>query len=312
MHWQQHWQQLGPIVTVLKYVYGFIAFSTVVCYVHPRLRRPEARSIRQAVTSWWPSALLSGAAVMGGFWATLLLFVVLSGWTLHELLRMLPREHQDRTLTALAFAALPLHYGALLLGGDRLFFGVLLLYSFGVLPLVYAALRGPSALWSAVPRLQLGLMLTVLSLSHVPRLYLLPVRAPVGPAGVIALLLLCVMMGDATQYFFGKLLGRHPLAPVISPKKTWEGLLGGVLSSAATAAAAAPSLLGLSRPLGALIGASLCGLGLLGDLLVSALKRGAQIKDTGAVLPGQGGVLDRCDSLLLTAPLAYYLTALFL
>lgn len=302
-----------PILWVLLYVYGFVAFCTVVCYVHPRLRRPEARSVRQAVTSWWPSALLVGLAVCGGLPAAWLLFAALSAAMLREFVRMLPAAEQHRGLTKLAYAAVPIHYGALLLGADRLFFGTILLYTFAALPLLAAACWGPGVVWGAVSRLQLGLVLTVLAPSHAVRVFTLPAQdRPAGGAGFAALLLLCVMLGDAFQYFFGKLFGRHPLAPVLSPKKTWEGLVGGTLIVVGVAAVAAPGLTGLSRWAGAAVGAVLCPCGLLGDLLISALKRGAGVKDTGSVLPGQGGVLDRCDSLLLSAPLYYYaMAALF-
>lgn len=300
-----------PVVRVLLWVYAFLAFSSAVCYLHPRLRRPEARSVRLAVTSWWPSTLLVGLAVCFGLPVAWLLFAALSVAMLREFLRMLPPGEQDPGLAQLAYAAIPLHYGALLLGGDRLFFGPILLYAFAALPLLAAAWRGPAAVWG-VSRLQLGLMLTVLAPSHVVRLFTLPARPPAGGAGLASLLLLCIMMGDAFQYFFGKLLGRHALAPVLSPRKTWEGLLGGTLIVVALAAVAAPGLVGVSRWTGAAVGAALAPCGLLGDLLVSALKRGAGVKDSGKVLPGQGGVLDRCDSLMLAAPLYYYAAAALL
>lgn len=302
----------APILRVLLWVYGFIAFCSVICYVHPRLRRPQARAVRLAVTSWWPSALLVGLAVCGGLPAAWLLFAALSAAMLRELLRMVPPAERHPGLAMLAYAAVPLHYGAVLLGGDRLFFGAFLMYGFAVLPLVAAAGWGPDLVWSAVPRVQLGLVLTVLLPSHVVRVFTLPTHAPAGGAGLAALLLLCIMLGDAFQYFFGKLFGRHALAPVLSPKKTWEGLIGGTLIVVAVAAVAAPGLTGLSGAAGAAVGAVLGPCGLLGDLLISVLKRGAGVKDTGAVLPGQGGVLDRCDSLLLAAPLYYYAAAALL
>lgn len=135
--------------------------------------------------------------------------------------------------------------------------------------------------------------------------------ALLGGAAVIlgataAVLLLSVMANDASQYLCGKLFGRTALAPVISPRKTWEGFAGGVAVTSAVTAAAAPAITGLGRAEAALVGALLASLGLLGDLLVSALKRDVGVKDTGAVLPGQGGVLDRMDSLLLAAPAFFF------
>lgn len=116
-------------------------------------------------------------------------------------------------------------------------------------------------------------------------------------------------LSDSGALFVGKALGRHKLAPHVSPAKTWEGSLGGLL-----VAVLGGLLFGkmLHIPLGeAAALAALCGLvGQIGDLCESALKRDLQVKDTGAVIPGHGGILDRIDSLLFSAPIAYY-TILF-
>lgn len=122
----------------------------------------------------------------------------------------------------------------------------------------------------------------------------------------LVFLLAVVMIGDAGAYFVGRAFGRTPLAPVLSPKKTVEGLLGGILFSVGTAI-----LLGLlALPELALVaaaglGLSMAILGVVGDLFESLLKRSAGIKDTSSLLPGHGGVLDRIDSLLFAAPFLF-------
>ena len=121
----------------------------------------------------------------------------------------------------------------------------------------------------------------------------------------------CTWLSDTGALFVGKAFGRHKLAPNVSPGKTWEGSLGGLATSAL-----AGVLLGhwLQLPLiHALLLGFLCGLfGQIGDLCESALKRDLGVKDFGAVLPGHGGILDRIDSLLFSAPLAYYYVLFFL
>ena len=121
----------------------------------------------------------------------------------------------------------------------------------------------------------------------------------------------CTFMSDTGALFVGKALGRHKLAPAISPGKTWEGSLGGVLTSLVTGAALG---LWLHLPLVHALGlAALCAVfGQIGDLCESALKRDLGVKDFGTVLPGHGGILDRIDSLLFSAPLAYYYVLFFL
>jgi phosphatidate cytidylyltransferase len=111
-----------------------------------------------------------------------------------------------------------------------------------------------------------------------------------------------VWIADIAAYFAGRAFGRHKLAPAISPGKTWSGLCGGVLG-AALAGAVAAWLLGSGRLVqGAGLGAFLAAVAQLGDLLESAFKRLAGVKDSGSLIPGHGGVLDRVDGLLLAAP----------
>lgn len=291
------------VIRLLLYVYGFIATCSAIGFLHPKLRRPEARSVRQAINSWWPPALIGGAAVTLGRYYAVAIFLVVSAWALREFLRLLPESDRPRDTVVLSFAAVPLHYGAMAFDRDV----VLAFWIFAVIPLVRALRHGPAGLLTGVGRIAFGLLLTAFALGHVARLFLLPAHlGPSGPEGLAMLLLLSIMINDASQYVVGKLAGRHPMAPVISPKKTWEGLAGGVLVTALVAAAATPLVAPFSRIVGALVGASLALLGVLGDLLVSAIKRDAGVKDTGAVLPGQGGVLDRMDSLILSAPLYFY------
>jgi phosphatidate cytidylyltransferase len=113
---------------------------------------------------------------------------------------------------------------------------------------------------------------------------------------------------DAAAYFAGKWGGRTPMTPGLSPKKTWEGAAGGLLGAIVIGALAVP-LFGLPIPIvaGALLGAVAGILGPLGDLSESLIKRQVGLKDTGSLIPGHGGILDRVDSLLFTAPAIYYL-----
>lgn len=130
-------------------------------------------------------------------------------------------------------------------------------------------------------------------------------------AGWLFFLMVVVPAGDVAQYIAGKLAGRHLLAPVLSPHKTWEGLLGGVTVAVLLAAGLAP-LAGLSPAAGAGWGAALALAGTGGGLLMSAVKRRFDVKDFGAWLPGHGGLLDRFDSLVAAAGLAYAGLVVFL
>jgi phosphatidate cytidylyltransferase len=117
--------------------------------------------------------------------------------------------------------------------------------------------------------------------------------------------LLVVVMNDTGGYVAGVLFGRHPMAPRISPKKSWEGFAGSVVFG--TAAAVAMTVLGLRAPfwVGLILGVTLVAVATCGDLIESMVKRDLGIKDMSSFLPGHGGVMDRLDSLLIAAPVAW-------
>lgn len=128
-----------------------------------------------------------------------------------------------------------------------------------------------------------------------------------GGRAVTLLLIGAVVVSDSAQYYTGRLLGRRPLAPAISPKKTIEGAIGGVVLATLFLALAGPRVLPAAGtiPL-ALLGVAIAALGICGDLFESRLKRIAGVKDSAALIPGHGGVLDRIDALLFATP-AFYL-----
>ena len=120
------------------------------------------------------------------------------------------------------------------------------------------------------------------------------------------LLLLTVMVSDTAQYYSGRAFGRRLLAPAISPKKTIEGAVGGVVFGTALLTIAGGWWLPtIPAALRALVGAAIVVLGIVGDLFESMLKRSAGVKDSSALIPGHGGVLDRIDALLFAAPIYY-------
>lgn len=140
------------------------------------------------------------------------------------------------------------------------------------------------------------------------------ISAPNLPDGrwLVAYLLLVTKGGDIGAYAVGSIFGRHTLIPRVSPSKTWEGALGGLFFSLLGAAALIPVFPGV--PVGTLLSLAvlLAILGQLGDLSESLIKRDCQVKDSGALLPGMGGMLDVLDSLLFTAPICYFYVQKFL
>ncbi len=141
--------------------------------------------------------------------------------------------------------------------------------------------------------------------------FLIKVRYLENGAGLLACVLLITKLGDIGAYLVGSRFGKTPLMPRISPKKSVEGAIGGLFFSVLGALVSAP-FLNLDYTHVILIGISLGILGQLGDLSESLMKRDCQIKDTGKIFPGLGGVLDTIDSLLFTAPVFYFYMSIFL
>ena len=146
-----------------------------------------------------------------------------------------------------------------------------------------------------------GLVLVAFPLSYAIRLH---GSGTQGPA-LLLFAMVIIWVGDTAAYFVGRSIGKHALAPHLSPKKTWEGTVASFLGSLIVALAFARFV---TVPVGHLLGMAAVGnvAGQVGDLLESAYKRSAGIKDSGSILPGHGGVLDRIDALILAIPVVWY------
>ena len=181
-----------------------------------------------------------------------------------------------------------------------------------VAALAFAMARRSSAaeIWDSATATFIPVAFVSVGLAH-----LIGLRALGGTEGADALFLavLCVMAADTFAYYVGRAVGRHRIAPTISPKKTWEGAAAGLVGSVLAAWIARSWFFEeLSGGHATAIGVLLFAAGFLGDLAESVLKRAAGAKDSSGILPGHGGLLDRADSLILAAPALYYYYRFFL
>ena len=151
-------------------------------------------------------------------------------------------------------------------------------------------------------------------LVYVPLLVAFAVQLTVAPQGVgrVLTFLICVIASDVGGYAAGVVAGRHPMAPKISPKKSWEGFGGSLLAGMTAGAVCVVAFFGLPWFAGLLVGALLVATATLGDLVESLVKRDLGIKDMGNLLPGHGGLMDRLDSLLPTAFVAWAVLGILL
>lgn len=272
----------------------------------------------QRVNAWWVMVGAIGLAFAFGTPGVVLLFAGISACALREFTHVLDTRDADRPAIAVAFfLVLPLQYAAVWAGWFGVYAVLVPLLAFIALP-VAGVLgagvggRGTQRYLERTSRLQWGLVTCVVCISHVPALATLPMPGQVGQPGqashpllLIAFLVIVVQGSDVLQYIWGKLLGRRKVAPVLSPSKTWEGLVGGVAS--ATAVGAALHWITPFTPLqAAALALLLCLLGFLGGLVMSAIKRDRGVKDWGQLIQGHGGMLDRLDSLVFAAPVFFH------
>ena len=261
----------------------------------------------QRVNAWWVMVGAIGVAFTFGQAGVVLLFAGISACALREFTKVLDTGDTDRFAIAVAFLLVPLQYAAVWAGWFGVYAVLVPLLAFIALPVAGLLGGGGTQRYlERTSRLQWGLVTCVVCISHVPALATLSMPDPAGhPLLLIAFLVIVVQGSDVLQYIWGKLLGRRKVAPVLSPSKTWEGLVGGVAS--ATAVGAALHWITPFTPLQAAgMAFALCAQGFLGGLVMSAIKRDRGVKDWGQLIQGHGGMLDRLDSLIFAAPVYFH------
>ena len=265
-------------------------------------------NLNRRIHSWWRIVLLLGATALAGAMALTLVFALFSFLALREFLTASSVESADRPAVFASFLiALPLQYAFAGLGWDRPFESFLPLGALLGLPVLVAITANPRNYLARTAELYFGLMICVYGVSHIPALLTLKIPSYQGRQMLLVVFLITVAQGsDVLQYLWGKLLGRHPLAPSISPSKTVEGLAGG-LASATVLGACLWWLTPFSIPQAAAFAFVIALTGFLGGLVLSAVKRDRGLKDWSQLVSGHGGVLDRLDSVCFSAPLFFHL-----
>jgi phosphatidate cytidylyltransferase len=240
-------------------------------------------------------------------------FALLSFLALKEYLSLIPTRRADRRVLFWVYLAVPLQYWWVGQAWYHMFLVFVPVWCFLFVPARMVLWGETKDFLRAVGTLHWGLMTMVFALSHLAYLLVLPDSRP-GTAHGAALLLFVVLLtelNDVLQYVWGRTLGRRKVIETVSPKKTVAGLLGGALSTTVVAYFVAPILTPLTPNHAIAVGLMIGFGGFLGDVTISALKRDLGIKDTGSIIPGHGGILDRIDSLLFTAPLFFHFLKYF-
>lgn len=312
------WLVLGVILLALCIgtVIRFIAFARA------KELDDKLRQRLRSLTTWWGLVGLLLAVVLLGLPAAVMLFVFASLQGMQEFRRLMQSRVSTERLWWWAFLAIPVHYGIAYLGVSWLFFTFIPVWVFVAILMSQVMVGKTSEFLESSGNVFLGLMLIVFLLSHAALIMSLP-EDTLFPAGVVGLFVYMIVLtesNDIAQAIWGRRFGRRKIVPRVSPNKTWEGLLLGASTTIVLAVALAPLLTpfsgfpakvnssGYTIPyLPAVVaGALIAGGGFFGDITISAIKREVGVKDSGDLLPGQGGMLDRVDSLTFTAPLFFY------
>jgi len=273
---------------------------------------PALLNLSQRVNAWWVMIAIFGFSLVVGRSGVFIFYALLSFLALREFITLTPTARGDhRTLAWIFFAILPLHYLFAWAPWYGMFLIFIPVYAFVLIP-VRSALSGETeGFLERTAKLQWGVLTCVYFLSYLPMLLYLPIEGYEGQnAKLLFFVVLVTQLSDVLQYTFGKLFGRTPVAPTVSPGKTREGLvMGGAV------AVLVGTTLWWATPFSPLVAAVmslfLVAAGFLGGLVMSAVKRSLGAKDWGHGIPGHGGVLDRMDSLVFAVPVFFHLTGYY-
>ena len=299
------------LILVLAGIVTLLAAATLVVALIMRSRPDlDFTELESRIRTWWAIVFIFSIATLVNRVAAIFFLAFVSFLALKEYLSMIPTRHSDRQAMFWAYLSIPVQYYWIYKGWYGMFIIFIPVFIFLLLPLRMVLVGEIRGFLRSAGTLHWGLMITVFGLSHSAYLLALPAdpAVPAGGAGLLLYLVFLTQFNDIAQYVFGKLLGRHKVTPQVSPNKTYEGLLGGVITTVSLAFLLAPVLTPLTQAHAIMAGLIISFGGFIGDLNISAIKRDLGIKDSGALLPGHGGVLDRVDSLSYTAPLFFHFT----
>ncbi len=270
--------------------------------------------LAQRIQSWWFMALVFAAAIAINQNISIIFFALISFLALKEYFTLVPAQRAHRQVLFWAYLSIPVQFLIVYIDWYGMFLIFIPVYMFLLIPVILILIGESKGFLRSVGSVHWGMMLMVFGLSHLAYLLVLPEGdlANAGGGGLVLYVVVLTQSNDVGQYIFGKLFGRHKIIPKVSPNKTWEGLIGGVVVTIGLAFLLAPLLTPLDTAWFILASGVILGLGgFVGDINISALKRDLGVKDTGSSIPGHGGIMDRIDSLTYTAPIFFHFTRYF-
>jgi phosphatidate cytidylyltransferase len=269
-------------------------------------------NLNARIKAWWVMVSAITIAFLFGKTGVVVLFAFISFAALREFVTLTHTRRGDHwILLGMFVIIIPAQYWLLWTEWYGLFAIFIPVYCFLAMPTLTALSGDSSRFLERIAEQQWAIMLSVYCISHVPALLILPIQGDENKGlWLIAFLIATVQGSDVLQYIWGKLAGQHKVAPKISPSKTWEGLIGGVMS-ASLIGALLYKLTPFSPFQAGVMAALACMMGFFGGLVASAIKRDRGVKDWGHMIEGHGGMLDRADSLIFAAPVFFHMVRFF-
>ncbi len=305
-----NWNTLpGSVQIAFMAIGALLSLASVISMVLVRAKpKHDYSELRLRIKTWWLIAGVFAVAVLFNRTVSVIVFGFISFLAFKEYLSLIPTRRADHRVLLWAYLSIPFQYYWVWAGWYGMFIIFIPVYMFLFLPMRMILIGETQGFLRAIGTLHWGLMITVFSLSHMAFMLVLPAaRNPAGGSmGLLIYLVFLTEINDVAQYLWGKSFGRRKVSPKVSPNKTVAGFLGGVATTIVLAAVLAPYLTPLSMQASLAAGALIGVAGFVGDVTVSALKRDIGVKDSGSILPGHGGILDRLDSLTYTAPLFFH------
>lgn len=308
---------LASLAPALAFGLGIVALlltlGTIAAFFLPALQPGKWVDLGPRMWSWWVMCILVIAALLAGPTALIILFGFISFLALKEFLTLAPTRREDRMVVLIVYAAVPVTYAAVWFNNYQFFLTLIPVYLFLIVAFAMAWIGRTERFLATAGILYWGVVACVTNLAYIPFLIQVPASETpqAGPAGLVFFLLFVTQLNDVAQYCWGKAFGRTKITPLVSPNKTWEGAIGGWITTGLVIWFLGPvftPVTGIGLATTALL---LPVAGFAGDITMSAIKRDLGVKDTGQLLPGHGGALDRLDSLTFTAPLFFHLLAFF-
>jgi len=303
-----------PVLYAIGAIFAVLIVATIIVWWIGRNKPGEgATELMLRVKSWWIMiGVFTLAMVIDRAIATILLAFV-SYLALKEYFSLIPTRRVDRLVLLFAYLAVPIQFYWAYIGWYDMFVVFIPVWMFLFVPMVMVLLGQTEGFLRAVGMMSWGLMMTVFTLSHAAMLLVGADfdNGEAGGAGLLLFLVALTQFNDVAQFTWGKLTGKHAIVPSVSPKKTWEGFVGGAITTAAVAALVGPFLTIMPWHWSAAAGAMIAVAGFIGDVNMSAVKRDLKVKDSGGLIPGHGGILDRVDSLTYAAPVFLHFFAYF-